>query len=171
LQSVAFAIVPSGNDLTLRSPDKRGEWQELRGHADDSLRRQLRTSRIGNGDGRVVGDKGKRIAGRRKRNVVDPAGRGVQKLAAHGVEGQALAPHARRRPLVDAFDEAAKDARVAVRRARRQQHAVRVPAHARDRRPDRLLQLLRHPPVVLLFEMADGDQPSTRAGGELRFGR
>jgi hypothetical protein len=41
-----------------------------------------------------------------------------------------------------------------------------VPCESRDGTANGLLQVLRDPPIVLLFEVADGDNAGSRANGE-----
>ena len=45
-----------------------------------------------------------------------------------------------------------------------------MPCHRRDGAANRLLDMFRNPPVVFLFEIADGDDAGTGTDSELRFG-
>lgn len=51
-----------------------------------------------------------------------------------------------------------------------EQDRVGVPGYTGDGGADGLLDVLGDPPVVLLFEVADGDQASTRTDCELGLG-
>lgn len=57
-----------------------------------------------------------------------------------------------------------------VGRAGGQEHRVGVPVDRGDGAADGLLQVLRDPPVVLLLEVADGDDAVAGADGELGLG-
>lgn len=46
-----------------------------------------------------------------------------------------------------------------------------MPRYRRDCAPDRLFEMLRDPPVVLLFEIADGDEAGAGANSEFRLRR
>ena len=109
------------------------------------------------------------VSARAESDGVDPAGRVVQELAADGVERQALAPGGRLGTLVGALDEGREDTGVSVGGTGGQEDRVRVPGDRGDGRPDRLLQMLGYPPVVLLLEVADGDDAVAGADGELGF--
>src|SRR5690348_13250979 len=60
---------------------------------------------------------------------------------------------------------------MAVSRASCQQHGIGMPRYASDSRSDGLLDMLRDPPVVLLLEVAHGDQAGTGTHGKLGLGR
>jgi len=60
---------------------------------------------------------------------------------------------------------------VAISAAGGEQYAVGVPGDAGDGRTQRLLQVLGHPPVVLLLEVADGDDACAGTDGELALVR
>lgn len=111
------------------------------------------------------------ITRRRESDAVHPAGGAIQVLAADGVERQALAPSRSLGTGISALDERAEDASVAVGAASGEQHAVGVPGNAGDGGAQRLLQVLGHPPVVLLLEVADGNDAGARADGELALVR
>lgn len=99
-----------------------------------------------------------------------PACRVVEILPADGVEGQAFSPHAAFWPLVDAFDEARKYPGMGVCRSGSQEDGIRVPGDSGDGAPNRLLQLLRHPPVVFLLKIANSDDSRPRTDGKLGLG-
>lgn len=166
LQTKRFTIIPSRNDLTLGTPYQRGKRQHLRADTDDRQWRLLRRRRIHDGDAAVVGCERERIATGAERDAMHPASSIVQILAADGVERQTFTPDAWRWALIDALDEAAEDARVTICAAGSEQDAVRMPGDGRNGAADRLLQMLGHPPVVLGFEVADGDSSGAGADGE-----
>lgn len=98
-----------------------------------------------------------------------PSSCAVQILATNGIEGQALAPGRGLGPLIDTLDEGGEDAGVSVSRAGGKQDGVGVPRDTGDGRPNGLLDVLGDPPVVLLLEVAHGDQAGARAHGKLCF--
>lgn len=51
-----------------------------------------------------------------------------------------------------------------------EEHGVGVPGYGCDGAADGLLDVLGHPPVVLLFEVAYGDEARAGADGELGLG-
>jgi len=61
--------------------------------------------------------------------------------------------------LVDTLDESREDICLCVRSSRSEQDVVGVPVDGQHSRPDRLLDVLGHPPIVLLVERADSDSP------------
>lgn len=109
----------------------------------------------------------KSITTRGETDTLNPASGVVQVFTTDSVERETLAPGAGLRTGIDTLDEAGKDTSVGVGRAGSKQHRVRVPCESRDGTPDGLLQMLRDPPVVLLLEIADGDNAGSRANGEL----
>lgn len=166
-ESVDSAVVASTDNLALADPEKVGEWKKLCGHCDDCLRRLLRRRWIHYCDAAVVGSEGKSIARWREGNAVDPASSRVEELAADGVERQSLAPSTWLRTLVRAFDEARQDSSMSIRRSSCQQHSIRMPCHSCDSRSKRLLQVLAHPPIVLLFKVADCNDPRAASNSKL----
>ncbi len=166
-----LAVVAGGDDLIVRLPQQALEGQQLGRDGQHGAGRLLRAGGVDDGDAAVVGRKGEGVAAGREGDRVHPARRVVEVLAADGVEGQALAPDAGLGLGVHALDEAGEDARVGVGRAGRKEHRVGVPRDAGDCAADRLLHVLRHPPVVFLLKVADGDDAVARADGKLGLGR
>ena len=159
LEPVSFTIVACSNDLVLSSPDKRRKRQKLRTDANHSTRRQLRSARVHHRDARVVCRESQRLTRRAKRNAMDPASRVIKVLPADRIKWQPLTPHTRLRPRIHPLDKPREHPRVTIRAPGRQQHRVRMPRHSRDRALDRLLQMLAHPPVVLLLEVTYSNNP------------
>ena len=168
-ESVRFAVIACSQDLGIAVPDQAGEGEVLCGDADHCAGWLLGSARVDDGDTAVVGGKSQGIARRREGNGVDPAGGIVQVFAADGVEGQSLAPGTRFWSLVDAFDEAGKDAGVGVCGASSEQDGVGVPGEGGDGASNGLLEVLGDPPVILFFEVADSDDAGAGADGELAF--
>lgn len=162
-----LAVVTGSDDLGLAVPDEARERQGLGRDAQHGARRRVRPAGVHDRDAAVVAGEGEGVAAGREGHGVDPAGRVVEVLAADGVEGEPLPPGAGLGAFVDALDEPGEDAGVGVGRARGEQDAVRVPRQGRHRAPDRLLQVLRDPPVVLLLKVAHGDQARPGPDGEL----
>ena len=170
LEAESLAVVSGSDDLTLAVPDQTHEGQELCGDADDGTGRLLGTGRVDDRDAAVVGSKGESITARGESDGVDPSGGAVQELTTDGIEGQTLSPHARLGTGVDALDKAGKDAGVGIGGAGSEKNRVRMPVDGGDGTPDGLLQVLGDPPVVLLLEVADGDDAVTGTDGELGLG-
>jgi hypothetical protein len=61
--------------------------------------------------------------------------------------------------LIDTLDKCREDICFSIRSSRSEQDVVRVPVDGQYSRPDRLLDVLGYPPVVLLVERADSDSP------------
>lgn len=171
VEAVSFAVVAGADDLALGDPEQVGEGQELRGDGDHGRWRLLWCRGVDYRNAAVVGCEGEGVARGREGDAVDPAGCRVQVLAADGVERQTLTPGAGFGTGVVAFDERAEDTGVAVGAAGGEQHAVGVPGDAGDGGAQRLLQVLGHPPVILLLEVADGDDAGAGADGELALVR
>jgi hypothetical protein len=61
--------------------------------------------------------------------------------------------------LINTLDESREDICFSIRSSRSEQDIVRVPVDRQYSRPDRLLDVLGYPPVVLLVKRADSDSP------------
>ncbi len=165
-ESERLAIVPGSNDLALAVPDQACIRQRLHRDTQHRLRRAVRTTRVDDSNAAVVRRKGQGVTARAERHGVHPSRRIIEVLAAHGVEGQPLAPYAGLGTLVDALDEAREHAGVGVGRPGGQEHTVWVPRQSCHGAADRLFQVFRDPPVVFLFKVADCNEPCAGADGE-----
>lgn len=170
-EAESLAVVAGSNDLILRLPDQALKREKLSGDGDYGTGRLLRSGWVDDRDAAVMSSKSKTVTAGRKGNRVHPACRVVQVLAADGVERQTLAPGAGLRLFVDALDEAGEDAGVCIGRTGSQQNRVGMPGNAGDGAADRLLEVLGHPPVVLLLKVADGNDAVTGTDGEFGFRR
>ncbi|KFY43017.1 hypothetical protein V494_02132, partial [Pseudogymnoascus sp. VKM F-4513 (FW-928)] len=170
LEPVRLAIVARGDDLRLARPDQRHEGEQLRAHAYHGARGGVGAAGVHDRDAAVVGGEGEGVAAGRECSGVYPAGGVIQELPADGVEGEALTPWSWLRALIHALDEGGEDAGMGVGGARGEEHGVGVPGDGGDGAADGLLDVLGYPPVVLLFEVADGDDAGAGADGELGFG-
>lgn len=113
--------------------------------------------------------KRQRIPARRECNSMHPASRVVQELATDGVERQSLAPGRWFRPLIHSLNVGREHSSVRISRAGSQEDGIGVPGQRSNRTADRLLQVLRNPPVVLFLEVAYRDHAGTRPHGEFLF--
>ena len=111
------------------------------------------------------------ISAGREGNCVNPTSGVVQVLSTDGVEGQSLTPGTGLRSFVGALDEAGEDSRMRIRGTSSKKDRVGVPGDAGDGAADGLLQVLRDPPIVLLLEVADGNDTIAGADGKLGFVR
>lgn len=68
---------------------------------------------------------------------------------------------------IDPLDERRKHPGLGIRAPRGDQDVVRVPIDGQDRGPQRFLEVLGDPPIVLLVKGTDGDRPRSAAHGEL----
>jgi hypothetical protein len=170
-EAESLAVVASGNDLILVVPDQALKRQHLRSDGNNSSRRLLWAARVYDGDAAVMRSKSEAVSTRRESYGVNPSSRVIQILAADSVKWQPLTPESRLRPLVNAFDEAGKDAGMRISRSSGQQNGVRVPVYAGDGASDGLLQVLGNPPVVLLLKVTDSNDAVARTDGKFGFGR
>lgn len=170
LEAESLAIVASSDDLVLGAPDQALEGQELSGDGNDSFRRLVGTTGIYDRDATIVSSKSKAITTGGEGHGVYPTSRVVQVLATYGVEWQPLTPDAGLRSLVHALDEAGEDTGVRIGRAGSKEHRVGVPVNAGNGAANGLLEVFGHPPIVLLLEIAHGDEAVTGANGELGLG-
>ena len=63
---------------------------------------------------------------------------------------------------VDALDKGRKHSSLGIRASSRDQDVVGMPVDRQNGRPERLLEMLRDPPVVLFIEGTDSDRPTYR---------
>jgi hypothetical protein len=61
--------------------------------------------------------------------------------------------------LIDTLDESREDISLSIRSSRSEQDVVGVPVDGQDSRPDRLLDVLGYPPIVLLVKRTNSDSP------------
>lgn len=92
LETVGLAVVSRGDDFVFTAPDNAHKGEELRGDADDSARRLLRSAGVYNCDTAVVCGKGQGVSAWGEGYAVDPACGIVQKFTAHSIEGKSLSP-------------------------------------------------------------------------------
>lgn len=159
--------VSRAHDLGIGDPEEISKRQDLSADVEYGVGWLSLSSRVGYGNGGVVADKGEGISGGTESDVLDPPGGLVQKLARDSVEGQAFSPNAWLRSLVDALDEGAQDPGMSIGTAKGEEDTVGVPRDTGDGAAERLLQVLRDPPVVFLFEVADSSDTSTTTDGKL----
>lgn len=171
LETEGLTVVTSSHNLALRRPDQTHEWQKLRIDADDSTGWLLGGSGVDNSNAAVMSGKGESITAWRESDRVDPPGRVVHKLAADGVERQALTPNTGIRAGIDTLDEAGENSSMGIGGSGSQENTVGVPGDSGNGTPDRLLQVLRNPPVILFLEVADSDDAVSRSDSELSLGR
>lgn len=82
-------------------------------------------------------------------------------------ERHSIAPRRGQWLLLDGLDIAGEYTRLIVGGSGDQKHIVRMPGQRIDRRPDRFLDVLRHPPVILRLEIAHGDQSRSGSNSKL----
>ena len=161
-----YPYMTSGDDFILTTPDKTVQWQQAGGDVQHSTGRLLRGARVDNCHTTIVSGESKSVSTGRKGDSLDPASGIIQELSTDCVEGETLTPGAWLGTVIDTLDEAGEYSGVGVGRARSKQDRVRVPCQCSNGTPDGLLQVLRDPPVVLLFEVANGDHTSPGTDGE-----
>lgn len=161
----------SCNDLSLTVPDETVERQQAGGDVQHGARWLLGSAGVDNSHAAVMSGEGKSISAGGESNALNPTSGIIQVFAANSVEGQTLAPSARLWAGVDTLDKAGEDAGVGVGGSGSQQDGVRVPRECCDGAANRLLEMLRDPPVVLLLEVAYSDHPSTGADRKLLLRR
>lgn len=158
--------VASSNNLVLGLPDQAGKRQQPGADIKHSPRRLLRRRRIHNRHTAIMARKGQCITAGRERARMNPSGRVIQEFSTDSIKRQPLAPTTRLRPLINPLDIPREHPAVRIRRARRKQDRVGVPRESGDGAADRLLQVLRDPPVVFLLEVADRDDARAGSHGE-----
>lgn len=157
----------SCNDLGLAIPDKAVERQQTGSDVQHRPRGLLRSAGIHDSHAAVVSSEGERITTRREGNTLNPTSGIIQVFATDGVERKALSPCTGLRAGINTLNEAREDSGVRIGRPGCQQDGVRVPRQCCNSAANRLLEVLRDPPVVLLLEVADCNHSSAGADGEL----
>lgn len=171
LETECLAVITGSNNLVFSLPEQALERQKLSGNAQNGLGGLIRAAGVDNGDAAVMRSKGKSVSAGRKGHRVDPTSRIVQVFSADSVEGQSLAPDTRLGALIDTLDKGGQHSGMGIGGAGCEEHGVGVPGDAGDGAADRLLQVLRNPPVVFLLEVANGNDAVTGAHGKLGLGR
>jgi hypothetical protein len=157
----------SSNDLSLTIPDKTVERQQTRRNVQHRPRGLLRCTGVDDSHTTVVSSEGKGISAGGEGNALNPTSSIIQVFTTDGVERETLSPSAGLRAGVDTLNEAGEDTGMGIGGSSCQQNRVRVPSQGCDGATDRLLQVLRDPPVVLLLKVTDSDHSSTGADSEL----
>lgn len=157
----------SCNNLSLAVPDKAVEGKQTGSNVQHRARRLFRGAGVHDSHTAIVSSEGERVTTRRESNTLDPTSSIIQVFATDSVERKALSPRTRLRAGINTLDEAREDSGVRIGRSGCQQDGVRVPCQGCNSTANRLLDVLRDPPVVLLLEVADGNHSSAGADGEL----
>ena len=157
----------SSNQFFFTIPNQAVEWQKTGGNVQHGSRRLLRGTRVHNSDAAVMASEGKYVSAGGEAHSVDPSSRVIQKFTTDSIERETLSPGARLRTGVDPLDKGRKDSSVRVGRSSSKQHRVRVPGKGSNSTSNRLLQVLRNPPVVFLFKVAYCDHTGSRTNGKL----
>lgn len=163
---IIVTYVSSSNDFIFAVPDQAVEWQQTGRDVEHRAGRLLRSARVDNSDTAIVSGESKGVTAGGERDTVDPASGIVEEFSTNGIERETLTPGAGLRALIDTLDEAGENTSVRVGGSGSQKNRVRVPGKSGDGTADRLLQMLRDPPVVFLFEVADRDHAGSGADGE-----
>lgn len=157
----------SRNDLILTIPDEAVERQQTGGDVQHRPRRLFRRTGVNDGNTAVVSCESESVSTGRECNALDPASRVIQEFTTDGVEGKSLSPGAGLRTSVNSLDKTREDSGMRIGGTSSEQNRVGVPSQGSNGASNRLLEVLRDPPVVLLLEVADRDQASSRTDGEL----
>jgi len=171
LEPERLAIVASSDYFVFSAPNQAHERKELSGDAYDSTGRLIRTAGVYDGDAAIMSSKGQDISAGRERDGVDPASGVVQELSAHGVERKSLTPHTGGGTAIDTFDEGGEYPSVGVGRPSSKEDGVRMPGDSSNSTSNRLLQMLRNPPVILLLKVTNGNDAVARSYSKLGLGR
>lgn len=162
-----LAVVSCSNDLVL-GDEGQGDVGKSRGtnHVDGSGRLFGATG-VDYGQTRVVADESKHVTARAEADSVNPTTSWSAELATNGSEGQSLTPDTGRRLSINTLDVSTEHSSLHVGTTSGQKHVVLVPFQRQHSRPERTLNVLGNPPVVVLLKRADADDPSTGGNGEL----
>jgi hypothetical protein len=171
LEAESLAIVTSSDNLILAGPDQTLERKLLSRDGDNSTRGLLGARGVNDGDAAVMSSERETVSAGGERNRVHPSSRVVQILSTNRVERKSLAPNSGRRTSVHTLDKGGEDSGMSIGRSSSQKDRVGVPGYTGDGTADRLLQVLGNPPIVLLLEVADSNDPVTGSDGELVLGR
>lgn len=114
-----------------------------------------------------MASEGKYVSAGGEAHSVDPSSRVIQEFTTDSIERETLSPGAWLRTGINPLDKGRKDSSVRVGRSSSKQHRVRVPGKGSNSTSNRLLQVLRNPPVVFLFKVAYRDHTGSRTNGKL----
>lgn len=165
------SYMSSCNDLSLTIPDETIERQQAGRDVQHGTWRLLRCAWVDNGYTAIVSSEGKSVAAGGKSNTLYPTSGIIQIFATDSVERQTLTPSARLRAGVNPLDEAGEDASMRIGGSSCQQDGIWVPCQGCDGTANRLLEVLRDPPIILLLEVTDSNHSSPRANGKLLLRR
>jgi len=159
------AVVAGGDDGSGRDPgaSQQRKMAGLQLEYGGSLRR------ISDRDGTVVADPGEPVAVRAKADGVDPtaAVKAVGEFGHQLLKRHLGAPRRRARLLLDILDIARENSDFEAGGSGREEAVVGMPIQSRDGGLDGLFDVFRHPPIVFLVEVKDGNHPRAGADGEL----
>jgi len=159
---VRSTIETSDDDLALIKEEAVHHGKEL--HLGDTERRLGTLVALSDRDSAVVADEGKPVARGAEGDTLDPSV--AVKLAEGLIEGLLLTPRGVDHATVDLLDGAVEDTGLEVGGGGGKELVVGVPGDASDGGAV-LLNVLADPPIVVLLEVADGDDLGATGDGEL----
>jgi hypothetical protein len=111
-------------------------------------------------------DPSQTVAVRREADSVDPSITGTAVLGTERVERQTLTPRGRCRLLIQSLDVGRVNTGLHVGRAGGQENIVGMPFDTQHGGTDGLLQMLTHPPIIVLVKVADGNASGSTGHGK-----
>lgn len=159
------AAMASYQNRLRRDPLAAEERQVFRLELD----RNVSTVCLRNVDRAVVANPANPVAIGREAHAMNPTTSGgrILELGQHLPQGFLRTPSRRFRVLLDVLDVSGKHPNLVIGRTGHQQHIVRMPIQRCHRRTDRLLDVLRNPPIVLRLKVAHRNQPGAGSHREL----